>query len=368
MILVEGETDVMATWQAIPPELKNKVTVVGLSGVNAWKTRYVEELFGVAKRVFVVFDNDDPYEDEFAVDASDKAWQKIRGDLGRKARRVRLPQGTNDLAEFFQAYDWAAFQVLLKKAGEPIRHYPRLDLTQDVPPTDWLIEDFLVRSEATAFIGDGGVGKSFITMAMALVVSGDEDEFLGLKVRQHGPVLYVDEENSQQLVLQRLKALGMDERHHKQLEYIWYAGVDLAREPQKLLEEAMELEPALIIVDSLSRVALGLEENSNTEMTKLIRGSLVPLARDTGAAVVFVHHTAKGDRSNARGAGSIKNAADQAISVVAATQKDGQLTNNLNIFPSKPRRHTAHITAQITGDVEKEGWARVVSMEEEVPF
>ncbi len=368
MILVEGESDTMALWQALPPELRGKVSVVGLSGTGSWKERYARELFANAKRVFVVFDRDDPYTNPDGAASVERAWQTIRGDLGRKARRVVLPQGINDVAEFFQRYDWAAFQVLLRKAAEPKRHYPRLDLTKPVPDTDWLVEDLFVRSEATALVADGGVGKSWITMALALAVAGGDDEFLGLPVKRHGRVLYVDEENSADLVFQRLNALGMKERHRENLDYIWYGGVDLLNEPEKLLEEAVELEPELVVLDSLSRVTMGAEENSNTDMTKLLRGGIVPIARETGAAVIVVHHTdASGTRT--RGATAIRNAADQVVSVVKAKNERGHETGSLNIFPSKPRRRGRQIQARIVGDMEVDGYVRIEGTpEEDAPF
>lgn len=363
MILLEGETDTMAAWQALPESYRDKVSIVGLSGTGSWKKAVtekggIEELFGPAKRVFVVLDRDDPYENPMGADSVQRAWQEIRGDLGAKARRVVLPQGINDVAEFFQRYDWAAFEALLKAAAAPKRHYPRLDLSQPVPPTDWLVEDFLVKSEATAFVGDGGVGKSFLTMALALAVSGKSPKYLGLPVLKHGPVLYADEENSRQLVLQRMRALGYDPEEHRDLEYLWYAGVDLANEPELLLEEAIDIEPALIVLDSLSRVAMGVEENSNTDMTKLMRQGVVPLARETGAAVLVVHHTTK-DGLTSRGAGAIRNTADQEITVVAATDTEGAATGRLNLFPSKPRRRTEILQAEIVGDVEDDEFVRV---------
>lgn len=369
MILVEGETDTMAIWQALKAEgLLDKVAVVGLSGTGSWAKAVrekggVEQLFGPAKRVFVIFDRDDPYENPDGAASVERAWQEIRGDLGRKARRVVLPQGINDVAEFFQRYDWAALQVLLQKAAEPKRHYPRLDLSQPVPDTDWLVEDLLVAGEATVIAGDSGVGKSFITKALALAVAGGDPTFLGQKLKRHGRVLYVDEENSAQLVLQRLNALGMTEAHWANIDYLWYAGVDLANEPDKLMEEALDLDPALIVLDSQSRVALGVEENSNTDISILYRRAIVPLARETGAAVVVIHHTPKDGRGVPRGAGAIKAAADQVISVVQA-EKDGFTTGRLNIFPSKPRRKTAVLQAVIEGDVEHDGWVRVNEVKE----
>lgn len=372
MVLLEGETDTMATWQAAPDEAKPGI--VGLSGLNAWKDRYAEELFGEAKVVWIVFDNDDPYTD--AGEQNAKAKAQIRKALGRKAKVVKLPQGPQDVAEFFQLYDWGAFRVLLKAAMEPKRHYARLDLTKPVPPTDWLVEDLLVSSEATVIAADSGVGKSFIMQALSLAVAGGEEHFLGLKLQKHGRVLYVDEENSAQLAMQRLAALSkgmfgtteIPDVVRDNLEYIWYAGVDLANEPEKLLEEAIDLEPELVILDSLSRTALGVDENSNTDMSALFRRALVPLARDTGAAVVVIHHTPTDNAGKPRGATAIKAAADQSISITAATNRKGDPTGVLNIFPSKPRRLTALLQAKIVGDVEKEGWARVETAEEDAPF
>jgi RecA-family ATPase len=272
-----------------------------------------------------------------------------------------------DGAEFFQSYDWAAFHVLLKRAVEPKRYYKRLNLNQEVPETDWLIEDIAVAREATVMAGDGGVGKTFITMAMALAVAGCDKTFLDLAVKKHGPVLYVDEENSAQLVLQRLHALGYDPRRHADLDYLWYAGVDLLNEPEKLREEAAEIEPVLVIIDSLSRVAIGAEENSNPDMTKFMQAGVIPIARETGAAVLLVHHTSQTGIAP-RGATAIRNSADQVLSIVAAQDKGGVKTGKLNIFPSKPRRNTAHFQAHIVGDIEQDGWVRVERAEEEDPF
>jgi len=361
----------MAAWQALPDNLRDKVSIVGLSGTGSWRKAItekggVESIFGPAKRVFVVFDRDDPYENPTGAKSVETAYQQIRADLGRKARRVVLPQGINDVAEFFQRYDWAAFQVLLQRAAEPVRHYPRLDLSRPAPDTDWLVEDLLVANEATVLAGDGGVGKSFITMALALAITGGDESFLGLPIKRHGRVLYVDEENSASLVLQRLNALGLNERHRENLDYIWYAGVDLLHEPEKLLEEAMDSEPVLVVVDSLSRVAVGAEENSNDAMTALMRKGVVPIARDTGAAVLLVHHTDKAG-SGPRGASSIRNSADQVISIVAAESK-GVKTGTLNIFPSKARRLTRPIQARLDGDIEEDGYVRVVPAEGSQPF
>jgi len=348
VILAEGESDTMATYQNIEG---TTVSVMGLSGLNAWKDEYVERLEDAAF-VFVAIDNDDPYENPAAAGQGEKEWEKIRKALGRKARRVKLPQGCKDLAEFFQQYSWAALNVLLTAAAEPRRHYPRLDLTKPAPPINWLVDRQFVAGEATAIVGDGGSGKSFFMQKLAIALAGGEESFCGFKLNDSGPVLYVDEENSSDLVLQRLEAFGMSAAAKKNLEYISYAGVDLNSFPELLLEEALDIRPVLIVLDSLSKVGIGLDENSNSDMTKLVHTGILPLARESGACVAFIHHTAKGDPNSARGASAIRNSADQAITLRKVV-KGGVVYERVNVFPEKSRRHTASFTFEIVGELDE---------------
>ena len=367
VFLVEGETDLMALYQNMPEGEGLRESIVAVPGLPQFP-KHIEELVKDARRVFVIYDNDKVGYDEdkgqvvLEKPASQIGWEKVKEKLGRKARRVILPPGIKDVAEFFQEYSWEAFAVLLRRAAEPVRHYKRLDLGQRVPDVKWLVEDLLVSYEAHVLGGDGGSYKSWFCQALALSVAGSDNTFVGLPITRHGRVLYVDEEQSADLVLQRLTALGMTEEHRQNLEYLWWAGVDLANEPEKLLEEALDLEPELIVIESLSRVAVGVEENSNTEMTRLLKQGIVPLARESGAAVLVTHHTDK-DGARIRGAGSIRNAADQTIGIKKA---DGP--HVVNIFPDKPRRELRYINAQLVGSMKAGEPVRWALAEEGMPF
>jgi hypothetical protein len=366
MILVEGETDALALWQMLPDDMRDRVSVVGLSGVGSWKSRYADELFGDAKRVFVVFDRDDPYTQSDAVKSVDHSWQQIRSDLGRKARRVILPQGITDMADFATKYDWAAFAVLLKKAAEPNRHYKPVDFGKPVPPVDWLVDGLFPMGEVTGLFAESGGGKSFFTASLALAVAAGDTEWLGRKLSRPGRVLYVDEENPLDLVYQRLTAMGMTPAHMENLDYLSEMGVNLYEEPEYLLEQAVDFEPTLIVLGTLSSLSVGLEsENNNTEMTKLFRRGIVPLARKTGAAVVLEHHMGL-VQGRPRGATAIKQNCDSALMLLAA-EVNGKKTGNLNLLPSKDRRRLGHLTARINGEVD-DGYVRVELAEEEDPF
>ena len=171
--------------------------------------------------------------------------------------------------------------------------------------------------------------------------------------------MYVDEEQSPDLVLQRLAALGLKPEHRANLDYLNFAGVDLYQEPWKLLDEIIDSQPLIVFIDSQSAVSIGAEENSNDDMTKLFRDAFRPLSRETGAAVVILHHTTK-DGYTGRGASSIRNQADQVLSIVEA-ESDNVTTGRLNIFASKPRRRTKMIQAVLDGDMEKDGYVNVIA-------
>lgn len=352
MFIVEGESDAMALWQNAPPEARPGI--VSLSGLNSWKSEYAESYFAEAKRVFVLLDHDDPYDNPSAADQNEKAWRKIKHDLGRKARKVVWPPGVKDVAEFFMTYDWAAMTVLLKKAAKPVRYYPRLDLKMPAPDTDWLWEGLLVRGEITVIAGYPGVGKSMLTMALAVAMAQGRDSFLGMVLKSsEGGVLYVDEENPSSLVLQRLQAFGLQPGETGGIDYISQAGVALDLEPEKLLDEALDSEPALIVLDSQAAVSPVTKENDSDEMVAFFVQSLKPLARETNASLIVLHHTPHDDRGRPRGSVAIMGQADQVLGLGPALDRRKQPTGRINLFPIKRRRELAHVTFSITGQMEE---------------
>lgn len=310
MILVEGETDTMALWQGAPAAVKP--TIRGLPGSESWKEHFVDE-FAEADIVYVILDNDDPYTNADGAASVERAWKKISKSLGvRKARRVVLPQGTNDVAEFMMTYSWAALKVLLDQATEVELPFKRLVLSKDPIEFDWLVQDLIVQGDIGLMSADAGTGKSWITMDLALCVLGLRDEWLGLKVNHNGPVVVVDQENPEVTVRKRLQRLGLGD-DHPDLHYLWYQGVRLDANPEKLYEYCDIVRPKLLVVDSISRVHFK-NENSAEEMNPLLNGGIYPLARELGVTVMMIHHLARA--GNTRGSTALPAAVDIGLQVV----------------------------------------------------
>lgn len=325
MILVEGETDTMALWQHAPSAVKPLIR--GLPGAESWKEHFPRE-FEDAAIVYVILDNDDPYDNADAAASTERGYQKIVKGLGRKVRRVVLPQGTNDLSEFLQLYSWAALKVLLDNATEIELPFKRLAFTGEKIEYDWLVQDLIVQGDIDLLAGDPGTRKSWAAFDLAMCVLGLRNEWLGMAVNHTGPVVVVDQENPRSTVENRAKKLGLD-ADHPDLHYLWYQGVRLDAEPEKLYEYCRLVEPKLVIVDSISRVHFK-NENSAEEMNPLLNGGIYPLARSLGATVVMLHHLNK--TGGTRGSTSLPAAVDLEMQVssedgVKSTMRFSKLRN-----------------------------------------
>jgi hypothetical protein len=303
--LCEGETDTMRLWQ----ESEGKTPVYGIGGINTWHEGLARQLEPY-KQVYTVLDNDNDYMVRGQVDA---AWRKIRHDV-RHARRVTLPHDVKDVCEFFDRYDLDTLVMLTKKMAQS--RFTPLDFTTPPPPTRWLLRDWIAMGDVTVLAGVGGLGKSLVLQALTLALLRGDAECFGQPVEEHGRVLLVDEENPPDVVYSRMLRFGLDPAQHAgSLRYLLNQDLRLDRDPDTLLDEALDFKPVLIGLDSLTRLHT-LDENSNAEIARLFNDSIKPLARETGAACVLIHHHDKSGLG-ARGAGDIVNAADCVIDVHA---------------------------------------------------
>lgn len=303
--LVEGETDCMRLWQ----EFNGEHDVYGLSGINTWR-RDLARYLDTYQRVYVVLDNDPDYNVRARVDA---VWKDIRHDLGGKAKRLPLPPDVKDICEFFlRGYDLDYLRTLTKKLG--VSRYKPLDFNAEPPPVRWLLEGYVALGDITLLVGRGGLGKSWLSLGLSLATLRQEPTFIGHVLHGGGRVLVVDEENPVDIVYSRAKKLGLlPAQHAGQLRYLWNQGIRLDTDPDALLEEALEFQPSLIVLDSLTRLHTG-DENNAGEVARLFNDGIKPLARETGAAVLLIHHHDKA-ANGPRGSSDIENSSDAVLQV-----------------------------------------------------
>lgn len=320
VFLVEGETDTMRLWQELHnADPHTKTGIVGLSGINTWTDDLVS-YFEEAKKVYVVLDNDEDYMVQAQVDV---AWREIRAAFGQKVSRVRLPAGVKDICEFFDYHDLETLRLCMSNVGSNTSRYKPLNLRDDPPPPNWLVEGLISKGDTTLVVGPSGIGKSWLTLGVTLAVAEGWTSFLGLPMKNvpagGGRVLYVDQENPLDVVLTRLRQLGITERGMENIRYLWNCGVRLDRDPDKFLDEAMDFNPSLVVLDSLTRLHTQ-EENNAGAIAALMNNGITPLSRETGAATLLIHHDNKA--GDPRGSSDIMASVDAALQARRAGEEN----------------------------------------------
>ena len=320
IFVCEGESDTLCLAQYV------EASVVGLSGLNGWKPQMLPTL-GNAERVYVILDNDLDYQ------KVDKTWEQLRQSIGPRALRIILPDDVKDVCEFFDRYTPDAFSTLIGEAkdGKNLYHYEALDLTKEPPPYDWLVEDWLARGDLCMLAGDSGVGKSWITMSLAVAIAEGKESWLGIPLdTENRRVYYVDEENPRDVIYHRLAGLGLTESGAANIRYLSDVGIRLDRQSRYVLDEAQAWKPSLIVIDSLTRIH-SVDENNAGEMSRIINDGVRPLARSTGASVIVIHHHNKSGML--RGSSDILASLDFGISVARMGEH-----GDLALRQSKSRR------------------------------
>ena len=320
--LVEGETDTMRLYQ------ETGVTVYGMNGVNGLKD---DALLTLSKydKVYVILDNDADYNTRKLVDG---AWTKIRNTLGTRAKRVVLPEDVKDICEFYDSYTNDTFGNIMEKSKNGTYHYEALDLSIPPPAYNWLVKGLICQGDTTLIVGEPNVGKSWISLSLAVAVANEASTWLDYPLSNHGNVLYIDEENPHDVVYHRLQQLGM--QNNDSIRYLHRQGIRLDRNFDKLLDEAITYQPKMIVIDSLTRFHTQ-DENNAGAMAGLFNNSINVLCRETGAAVIILHHTNKSDSNSSyvktRGSSDIGAAIDCGIEA----RKTGPDTFNLIHFKSR---------------------------------
>lgn len=188
-----------------------------------------------------------------------------------------------------------------------------------------VIEGLLRAGETCNVIAAPKVGKSWLVLGLAYAVATGR-EWLGHTTRA-GRVLLVDNELHAATLALRLyrvaSALAIDPQDAAlDCWPIRGQGLDIHALAQRL-ERVEAGRYGMIVLDALYRfLPRGASENDNAAMMQ-VYNTLDRIAAATGAAIVVVHHSSKGDQGNkaqtdvGAGAGSIARAADCHLTIRA---------------------------------------------------
>lgn len=171
-----------------------------------------------------------------------------------------------------------------------------------LPPLRWLVDKEIPRESFMVLYGPTGSGKSFVALDYALRIAQDQ------------PVVYVAAEGAHGYASRVLAW----RKHHKlpagQLYFIAVAPnlLDMGQVAEVVATVA-EVQPVLVIVDTLARTMIGGDENAQRDMGLFV-AACDRLRLATGGTVLVVHHTGR-NGNHERGSTVLRGAADQVISI-----------------------------------------------------
>jgi len=199
------------------------------------------------------------------------------------------------------------------------RNLRRGDEVLNKPPVTWLVDNWIPHDSLGMIYGPPGCGKSFMSLALALEVARG-GEFLGTKFDGPAPVLYVAAERGRvlgdrQRAWRQFNNCAIPETFHELEDDPQIRGLDhLAA----LLTIIAEVQPLLVIIDTLAMTTAGIAENDGTEWGVIGEHLQQIVKATTGGTVIAIHHTGKDSSKGPRGHTVMDGRIDYTIEVSKA--------------------------------------------------
>ncbi|WP_078662345.1 AAA family ATPase [Streptomyces bicolor] len=186
------------------------------------------------------------------------------------------------------------------------------DTLDSIPDHEPLIADFINRDTLSRIFGPPKSLKSFIALSMAAAI-GTGERWFGYATNQT-PVLYVVAEGARGI---RPRVRAWEEMNGRKMTGVTFypRAVQIGEDDQmrQLIAYARQGGYGFVIFDTQARCTVGHEENSNSEMGKIV-ARLDKLREHTQAGAMLVHHSGN-EGGRARGATAILAAIDSEFEV-----------------------------------------------------
>lgn len=277
-----------------------------------------------------------PDHDEPGRKAMGKAAEKLQA-LAKSVRLVSLPADLDahwDLADEHPAgLDIHALLSSAKPVHVGLRQHILTAselIALPIPPQEFLIEPWLPKGALAMVWAARGLGKTWFALSLAIALASGT-RFLEYGVPKPVVVLFVDGEMALAELQERVRKLAdppPERLHILPSERLFAEGAPLnindPADQQKVIDAidalaAEGVKPGLIILDNLSSLAAGLDENDNSALDGMTRWMV--RMRHSGVTVLLVHHASKAGEQ--RGASRREDQLNTAIKLGAPENKAG---------------------------------------------
>lgn len=243
---------------------------------------------------------------------------------------------------------------------EILTHNELLNL--DIPPMRWVMNMMIPNPGLTVISGRPEAYKTFFAQWLGMRASGglplfdefDEPYFCqenSAESMGKVPTLFIEEENSKQMMKNRTNALKVFEvgAMHYMIDNRFQFTNEAWREV--IIKFIEEKGIKLLILDPFSSVMGLSNENDNSEVSKvmdIIRKEFVNL----GVSVILIHHPAKGgaDGNNIRGAGDILGKCDVHLCLEKKNADEKIIRVTYEKLRVADRSKVANFEMRLTGD------------------
>ena len=291
----EGEKDSEGLWTAGLPATCNA------GGAGKWQKRHARQLVASGvQNVAVLPHHDEPGRAHAATVAACCAAAGLTVtvvDLGLNAKGA-------DVVDFLAtrtAEDLVALQQatpVYEPSQAPKMRNTTFNLTslrdllaEPEEVVSWLVEDRIPSGGLALLAGKPKAGKSTMTRDLAFAVARGTD-WLGWRTSP-GAVWYLALEDKRSEVRRHFLQMGATGDESISV----FTGRTTGSFLSELHAAAEAQRPALIIVDTMQRLIQARDLNDYAEVTRKLQ-PLLDLARETGAAVLLLHHAGKSERAD----------------------------------------------------------------------
>ncbi|MFQ0815739.1 hypothetical protein AVM02_07455 [Brucella anthropi] len=241
------------------------------------------------------------------------------GSLVWEAKQNGWTEPAPAAKDVFSAVDLGGGTVPPSKQAQmnlaTVLHYPRQWDGKSPPPRDWIVDGWIAAGEVTSVYAPGGTGKSLLLQQLATCRALGVD-FLGLKTKK-GRTLVLACEDQIEEVWRRQEAINShyltDMRTLDQNVGYWSrtGSIDNALmhiDPKTnkgtltdfwkgvrdiIVKEGFDVVIVDTVIDTFPD-----NENERFKVNLFVKGALVKLAQETGAAVVFTAHPSRASENN----------------------------------------------------------------------
>jgi len=201
------------------------------------------------------------------------------------------------------------------------------------PPITYILDGVFAQPSLNVVYGSPGCLKSMLCADLAVSIAGGTDwlepaRWDAGKLKPHGVLfgraVWIDQDNGEGRTANRFEALARARNLPDDTPLVYYAmpspPIDLSKTGLvvSLIDLVQDEKADIVFIDNLATIS-GLAKENTSEMTPVM-SALRLLSERTGAAIVVIHHSTKGDGrgklgDDMRGFGHIRAAVDIALRV-----------------------------------------------------